>query len=80
MIVDTLIGQVKFSGQVSIDRGFTRLWRACPPCFWRAYPPLLWRAVLGKSGCCEEKCTPIIIRDADKALHLVFPGTLTDLT
>ena len=27
-----------------------------------------------------EECKPIIIRDADKALHLVFPGTLIDLT
>jgi len=26
-----------------------------------------WRAVLGKWGCCEKKCTPLIIRDADEA-------------
>jgi hypothetical protein len=24
-----------------------------------------------ESGCCEEECKPIIIRDADKALHLI---------
>jgi len=28
-----------------------------------------WRAVLGKSGCCEDKCKPIIIRDAGGARH-----------
>jgi len=27
-----------------------------------------------------EECKPIIIRDVDKTLHLVFPGTLTGLT
>jgi len=44
------------------------------------YPPYLWRTgtVLGKSGCCEEKCKPIIICDKDKALHFIFTGTLTD--
>jgi hypothetical protein len=60
-------------------------WRACPPCFWRAcppsvgqvYPPSLWRNVLGKSACCEEKFTSFIIRDADKALHLLPQGTLS---
>jgi len=26
-----------------------------------------WQAVLGKSGCCEEKFTPIIIHDAGGA-------------
>jgi len=26
-----------------------------------------WRAVLGKSGCCEEECKPLIIRDAGGA-------------
>jgi len=30
------------------------------------YPPSFWRDVVGKSGCCEAECTPIIIRDADK--------------
>jgi len=38
------------------------------------------KGVLGKSGCCEEECKPIIIRDADKTMHLVLPGTFTDLT
>jgi len=28
-----------------------------------------WRGVLGKSGCCEEECNPIIIRDANGARH-----------
>jgi hypothetical protein len=32
--------------------------------------------VLGKSGRCEEECNPIIMRDADKALHFVFSGTI----
>jgi len=40
------------------------VWRVCPPYVWRTCPPLFlyavfvadWRAVLGKSGCCEEKC------------------------
>jgi len=36
-----------------------------------------WRGVLGKSGCCEEEWTPIIICDADKALHLLTQGTLS---
>jgi len=27
-----------------------------------------------------ERFKPIIIRDADKALHFVFPGTLIDST
>jgi hypothetical protein len=26
-----------------------------------------WRNVLGKNGCCEEECKPIIIRDAGGA-------------
>jgi len=52
---------------------------ACPLCFWRAWPPFLWRGVLGKSGCCEEKYNPIIIRDAggdprtNPWQHLVSP-------
>ena len=38
-----------------------------------------WRGVLGKSGCCEEECKPLIIRDAGGAPrespwhHLVSP-------
>jgi len=36
---------------------------------WWVYPPSFWRTVLGKSGWCEEKCTPIIIRNADGARH-----------
>ena len=40
----------------------------------------LLKAVFGKSGCYEEKCKPIIIHDADKAPHFVFPGTLNSLT
>jgi hypothetical protein len=52
--------------------------RACPPSVGQVYPPSLWRNVLGKSACCEEKCTPIIIRDADKALHLMPQGTLSN--
>jgi len=43
MIVDTLIGQMKFSGQVSTDRGFTRLRRACPPSFLCAVFMAEWR-------------------------------------
>jgi len=30
-----------------------------------------WRAVFGKSGGCEEKCEPIIIRDAETILSNV---------
>jgi len=51
-----------------------------PPSLWRSGGVADWQTVLGKSACCKEKCKAIIIRDADKALHLVFPGTLTDLT
>jgi len=36
----------KFSGQLSIDRGFTRLWRACPPLFLFAVFVAEWRAAL----------------------------------
>ena len=43
---------------------FTSLWLVYPPLLWRACPPYFWQAVFGKSGCCEEECTPIIIRDA----------------
>jgi hypothetical protein len=28
-------------------------------------------APVSESGCCEEKGKPIIIRDTDKALHLI---------
>jgi len=42
-----------------------------PPFFWRVYPPFLWRTGLGKSSCCEEKCKPIIVCDADVALHFL---------
>jgi len=35
-----------------------------------------WRTVLGKRSCCEEECKPIIIRDIDKALYLLLPGTI----
>jgi hypothetical protein len=31
--------------------------------------------LINPCDCCEEKCKPIIIRVADKALHFVFPGT-----
>jgi len=49
--------------------------------FWfKVYPPSFWRGVLGKSACCEEKCKPIIIRDADKALNFIFPETIYYLT
>ncbi|MBW1674499.1 MAG: hypothetical protein JRJ45_12825 [Deltaproteobacteria bacterium] len=48
---------------------FIRLRRVYPPFFWMTCPPTLWWGVLGKSGCCEEKCKPIIIRDADGARH-----------
>jgi hypothetical protein len=29
-------------------------------------------------GCCEEECKPVIIRDADKTLHLLPQGTLSN--
>jgi hypothetical protein len=29
-----------------------------------------WRAVFGKNSCCEEKCTPLIISDADGVLQI----------
>jgi hypothetical protein len=32
-----------------------------------------FKAVLGKSGCCEEECTQIIIPGPDKALYFVLP-------
>jgi len=35
-----------------------------------------WRAVFGKSGCCEEECKRIIIRNVAKALYLLPHGTL----
>jgi hypothetical protein len=36
--------------------------------FWlKVYLPSLWRGVLGKSGCCEEECKPIIKRDVGGA-------------
>jgi len=31
-------------------------------------------------GCGENKCTPLIVCDADKALHLLFPERSTALT
>jgi hypothetical protein len=52
------------------DQMYRFLLKACPPCFWQA--------VLGKSGCCEEKFTSLIIRDADKVLHLLPQGTLSN--
>jgi len=42
------------------------------------YPPSFGRGVLGKSGCCEEEWTPIIIRDADKAPHFLPQETLSN--
>jgi hypothetical protein len=36
-----------------------------------------WRTVFGKNSCFEEKCKPIIICNADGALHFIFPGTFT---
>ena len=37
-----------------------------PPSFLSAGCVADLRGVLGKSGCCEAECTPIIIREADK--------------
>jgi len=36
-----------------------------------------WRNVLGESGCCEEKGTPLMIRDAGEALHLLPQGMVS---
>ena len=33
-----------------------------------------------KCGCCEEKCTPIMIRDTDKFFHLIFLRAIYHLT
>ena len=53
--------------------GLRAVFLACLPAVFladlRVYPPSLWQAVLGKSGCCAEKCKPIIIRDTDKTVH-----------
>ena len=51
-----------------------------PPYFLSAVFMADWRGVLGKSGCCEEECKLVIIRDADKALYFVFPETIYWLT
>jgi hypothetical protein len=45
---------------------------------WRVYPPSFGRTIFGKRRFCEEKCTPIIIRNADKALHSLPQGTLSN--
>ena len=45
---------------------------ACPSWLPEVYLINLW--LLG------EECKPIIICNGDKTLHLVFPGTLNDLT
>jgi hypothetical protein len=60
------------------DKIYRFLLKACPPSAGRVYPPSFWQAVLGKSGCCEEKFTSLIIRDADKALYLMPQGTLSN--
>ena len=40
--------------------------------------PLLPEVYLINPRLLGEKCEPIIIRDADKALHFVSPGQLND--
>ncbi len=48
--------------------------------FLKVYPPYFYRNGLGKSRCDKKKYKQIIIRDAGKALHLLFPERFTDLT
>jgi len=52
-----------------LSGGLACLWLVYPPSFLPAVFMAGWRNVFGKSSCCKEKCKPIIVCDANKALH-----------